>query len=73
MEKTLYYAVSGTGQGLIFTSCPERSEHFKTWKGDMMGCFSMVVMLMESEGFALPPLKWSDEPVAIKLKLELSE
>jgi len=69
MTKTLYYAVSGSGQGCVFTGLPERNEHFRVWCGEQLACFSSLVMQMESEGFELPVLTWKDEPVAIELGL----
>ena len=69
--KTLWYAVSGKGQGRVFTTCPVRDEHFKIWLAESVGCISTLVWLMESEGFELPEMKWSDDPVELKLTLEM--
>ena len=71
--KKLWYAVSGMGQGAIFLTKPIRYERMKVWKGDMISCYSMVVMHIESEGFHLPVLKWEDEPVELELTLNLKE
>lgn len=70
-EMTLWYAVSKTGQGRIFTKKPERNEHFGIWAGEHIGFASELVMYMESEGFTLPDLRWSDEPAALTLTLGL--
>lgn len=70
MEKTLWYAVSGKGQGRIFTTYPVRDEHFRIWQAESVGCISTVVMLMESEGFDLPDMTWKDEPVKLTLSLD---
>lgn len=70
MEQTIWYAVNKRGQGLVFVSEPDRVEHFGTWKGNQVGCVSMLVMTMEAEGFELPVISWKDEPVKLKLKLE---
>lgn len=69
MRKELYYAVGGTGQGCIFSTKPERDEVRKIWVGDIVGCYMSVVMQMEFEGLQLPSLKWSDEPVKIKIEV----
>ena len=73
-SKILYYAVNGSGQSCIFTTYPVRDEHFKTWVGEMVGMFSMVVSQMEAEGLIeLPILKWSDEPVELELSIKIAE
>lgn len=69
-KKVLWYAVNGNGGGKLFTSKPERNDHFKIWVGEMNATYSMTVLMFESEGFQLPELKWSDEPVRLVLTLE---
>ena len=69
MEMKLWYAVNGKGQGRVFTTKPEREEHFKVWLAESVGCISTLVMMMEADGMELPDLKWSDEPVELKLSL----
>ena len=69
MEMKLWYAVNGKGQGRVFTSKPERDEHFKVWLAESVGCISTLVMMMEADGMELPDLEWSDEPVELKLSL----
>lgn len=65
-----YYAVSGRGQGNVFTSYPVRDEHFKLWKGHIEGCVSSLVYLMSANGdIELPPLTWQDEPVAYEITI----
>ena len=71
MTKQLYYAVNGSGQGCVFASMPERDDHFKVWKGEIVGTYCSLVMQMESEGFTLPPLKWTDDPVTIEITLNI--
>ena len=65
MDKKLYYAVNGSGQGCVFTSLPIREERRKVWLGNIEGLYCKLVMQMEAEGLSLPPLKWSDEPISI--------
>ena len=66
----IWYAVNGKGQGRIFTSLPERDDHFKVWLAESVGCISMTVMLFESNGeLALPDLKWDDDPVELELSI----
>lgn len=62
MEKTItiWYAVSKTGQGRVFTSRPERHEQFGIWVGESIGFISSLFMWMEAEGFTLPTMGWSD-------------
>lgn len=72
-EITLYYAVSARGQGLVFTNLPRRNEYYQVWLGSINGTFSNLVMMMEANGFRLPVLRWTDEPVALRLKLELRD
>jgi len=71
MKMTIWYAVNGKGQGRVFTSKPERDDHFKVWLAESVGCVSMMVMLMESDGFELPELKWSDEPVEMEISIRI--
>ena len=66
---SLWYAVSKTGQGGIYTSCPERNGHFGTWVGERVGCISSLVMMMEADGLPLPLIRWQDEPVRMTLSL----
>ena len=71
MSRNLWYAVNGSGQAVVFTNPPERDDHFRVWCGEQLGCFSSLVMQMESDGFELPVLKWKDEPVMIELELNV--
>lgn len=66
-DMKIWYALSKTGQGRVFTTCPERNEHFGIWVGESIGCVSTLFLLLESEGFIPPAIKWSDAPVAITL------
>jgi len=71
MSRKIWYAVSGKGQGRVFTSKPERDEHFKIWLADSVGCISMTVMLLESEGLLdFPPMSWKDEPIELELSID---
>ncbi|MBR1526236.1 MAG: hypothetical protein IJ640_06205 [Prevotella sp.] len=68
-ELTIYYAVNKSGQGCIFEDKPRRDTILDVWVGQYNGSVTMVVARMESLGFVLPKIKWSDEPVALKLTL----
>lgn len=66
----IWYAVNGKGQGRVYTSLPERDNHFKVWLAESVGCISMTVMLFESNGeLVLPDLKWDDDPVELELSI----
>ena len=68
--KTLYYAVSRRGQGVVFTDMPVRVEKLGIWSGTVEGIYNSVVADMEADGYVqLPDLKWSDEPVELKLTI----
>lgn len=68
--KQLWYAVSGKGQGRVFTSKPERDDHFKVWLAESVGCISMTVMLLESEGLiSFPDMTWRDDPIELDLSI----
>lgn len=70
--KKLYYAVNGSGQGMIFCSFPERDNHRNVWCGNMEGLYTRLVMQLESEqALSLPVLSWKDEPVVLELKLDI--
>lgn len=66
----IWYAVNGRGQGRVYTSLPERDDHFKVWLAESVGCISMTVMMLESDGeLVLPDLKWDDDPVELELSI----
>jgi len=66
----IWYAVNGKGQGRIFTSLPVRNDHWKLWEAESVGCVSMTVMMLESNGeLVLPDLKWDDDPVELELSI----
>lgn len=67
---TLYYAVSASGQGRIFTEMPSRDPQLETWVGDSDGFLVLVVARMEALGFVLPKISWGDSPVELKLTLD---
>jgi hypothetical protein len=70
MTKKIWYAVSGKGQGKIFTTFPVRDEKFKVWLGESIGCITMTVMLFESEGLIeFPPITWDDDAVAYEITI----
>lgn len=72
MVKKVWYAVSGKGQGRIFTTYPVRDDHFKVWLAESVGCISMTVMLFEADGMELPNLTWKDDPVELEISISLS-
>lgn len=67
----IWYAVSGRGQGNVYTTCPVRNDHFKVWQGRIEGCISSTVCLMAAnEDVELPSgMTWQDEPVEMTLTL----
>lgn len=69
MTMTLWYAVSKSGQGRVFTSLPERSEPFSCWVGESVGAISTVFMIAEADGLQVPDIKWKDEPVELELSI----
>jgi hypothetical protein len=69
MVKDIFYAVSRKGQGRIFTTMPKREERLGVWVGESVGCISMLVMMMASEGFQMPRLTWDDNPVKLTIEL----
>ena len=72
MKKKLWYAVSGSGKGCVFTTYPVRDDHYKVWKGEIVGMYCDIVCQFEAEGLlSLPVLSWKDEPIAIELKLNV--
>lgn len=69
---TIWYAVSGRGQGNVFTTCPVRNPHFSLWQGRIEGCVSSLVSMMAAEGdLTLPVLTWDDEPVELELTIHV--
>lgn len=66
----IWYAVSGRGQGQIFTTKPERNSHFRLWTGHIEGCVSTLVCLMAAEGeLKLPLITWEDDPLELKISI----
>ena len=71
-NKVLWYAVSGSGQGCVFTTFPERNDHRKIWVGDIEGLYCSIVWQFEASGFiSLPVLSWKDDPVKLELNLKV--
>ena len=73
MKKELWYAVSGAGQASLFVGRPIRDEKRNVWLGEILPCYTITVMQLESEGFVLPDIKWKDEPVKIVLEIEIEK
>lgn len=71
MKKRVFYAVSKSGQGRIFTTLPERDEHWGMWLGESVGCISTLFMLFLSDGLQLPTITWEDEPVELELSIKV--
>lgn len=70
--KTLYYAVSGSGQACVYTSYPIRDEKRKVWLGEIIGMYCAIVMQLVAEGLiTLPPITWKDEPVKLELNINV--
>lgn len=68
--KILYYAVNGSGQGLLFTSLPERNEHRKIWVGTIEGVYCRLIMQLEAEHIiSLPKITWENNPIKLELKV----
>ncbi len=73
-NKVLYYAVNGSGQGVLFTCPPVRDNHFKVWTGETYGVYTRMVMQLESEGLiTFRPMSWSDEPIKLELTLNICD
>lgn len=70
MRMKLYYAVSKSGQGRVFTTLPVRNEHFGIFEGEHIGAVSTIFMIMEAEGLQVPSLTWKDDPVELSLELK---
>ena len=70
--KNLWYAVNGSGQGVIFTSCPSRNQHYRCWEGEIIGLFCSLVAQFESEMLIeLPAMTWENEPIEIGVSMIL--
>ena len=68
----IWYAVSGRGQGNIYTTCPVRNQHFSVWQGRLEGCVASTVCLMAAEhGLQLPVITWEDEPVELEVSIKV--
>lgn len=65
ISRKVWYAVNGRGRGMIFTTKPERNEHFKVWEGEQIAFISNLILDMEVEGFELPDTKFDDDPVEL--------
>lgn len=71
MKVRIWYCVSGSGQGMVFTSCPVRDDLRHVWVGHISSGVTRFVMWLETDcGYSLPPLSWHDEPVPIGINIE---
>ena len=73
MDKTItvFFAVSGRGQGNVYMEKPERNDHFKLWEGHIDGCVHTFISMMEADGLELPTIGWKDEPVEITVTVSV--
>lgn len=55
----------------MFTTKPERDEHFGVWLGESCGCISATFMLFEADGMEVPDIKWKDAPVEFEISIGL--
>lgn len=69
MKKKIWYAVSKKGQGRVFTTKPERNEHWGLWEGESVGCISTTFMIFEADGLELPAISWKDDAVELELSI----
>ena len=68
-----WYAVNGTGQGVVFISKPIRNEHRRIWVGDISICVTRFIDWLETEsmiGFVLPNISWNDDCVEININVD---
>lgn len=72
MNKTIYYAVNRDGREVFFISPPQRVERNGIWVGNIAPYISRTILIMVEEGFRLPEISWKNDPVALKLKLSIS-
>ena len=70
MTIELYFAVSRSGQGRVFTTKPVRMEELGVWDGKAVGYLSMFMIMAEYNGFKLPDISWDDEPRKIIITVE---
>lgn len=68
---TIWYAVSKSGQGRVFTSKPERDGHFGIWVGESIGFVSSLFLWFEAEGFRIENMAWQDEPKELTISIEM--
>lgn len=71
MTKTLYYAVSGSGQGYLFTAAPTRDIYRKLWVGERVGFYPLLIIDFLKDGLKLPEMKWIDNPVKLELNIKV--
>lgn len=70
MKKEVYIAANKSGQIRVYTTYPERNEHFGIFTGEHIGCISTLFMLFESDGMKLPDIKYKDEPRKFVITIE---
>lgn len=70
MKKTVYLAANKSGQVRVFTTKPERDEHFGIFVGESIGCISTLFMIFEADGMQVPDLKFSDEPRKYSISID---
>lgn len=62
MKISLWYAVNGSRQAMVFTSKPERDNKRKIWVGNISSATIRFMDWLEVDcGFELPSMTWKDE------------
>lgn len=69
-----WYAVNGSGQGMVFSEQPERNEARRVWMGRINSAVIRFFGWLETDcGYELPDITWKDEAVRIGMSMDIVE
>jgi len=69
---TFWYAVNGSGQGMVFASQPERNEKRRVWMGEISSTVLRFFDWLETDcSLELPDITWRDEAVPMEMTISI--
>lgn len=74
MTITIWYAVNGSGQGMVFASQPERNEKRRVWMGEISSAVLRFFDWLETDcSLELPDITWRDEAVPMEMTMSITD
>lgn len=69
----IWVAAGKDGQYRCYKQMPNRDTTRQSWTGDLDLQGTLALARLENLGISLPSLSWEDEPVQLKMSVELWE